>query len=150
MGFGSSSPPQLGQIDATNYDGDPHTVHVLLLEGSEPVYWASKRVPAASDGVLGSVTFEGFPTDRGEYVLHVRSDERERSEWEEFDVAAYDASCLGIQIEIGGTEGVDDTGTATATNTGTAQRAGTDPGAVSIWYTTDSQVCASGTTTASE
>lgn len=98
-GLGTS--PRLGDLGVTNYDTQPHVVHVLLFEGESPVYWASKRVPAAENDVLGTATFEGYPTGVDPSRLLARLDGQSLSAAERFDFSAYQADCLGLQIEIG-------------------------------------------------
>ncbi|WP_416838086.1 hypothetical protein [Haloferax sp. DFSO52] len=118
----SSQTPQLGELDVLNYDPVPHTIHVVLLDAGEPVYWASADVSPAKNGELGGVEFVDLPTEPGEYVLHVRADDQPKSEWETFDFGEYEVECLGIQIKIEHTN----------------QNAGSD---VSIWKTTNARVC---------
>ncbi|KAB1197777.1 MULTISPECIES: hypothetical protein [Haloferax] len=118
----SSQVPRLGELDVLNYDPTPHTVHVVLLDDSEPVYWASEDVPPAKNGELGGAEFVDFPTEPGAYVLHVRADDQPTSEWEQFDFGEYGVDCLGIQIKIGHVD----------------QTAASD---VSIWKTTNARVC---------
>jgi len=93
--------PQLGQLGVTNYDAQAHEVHVLLFEADEPVYWMSKRVPAAEDGVLGTAIFEGHPSDLEPSRLLARLDGQSLAAAHRFDFSAYDADCLGLQVEIG-------------------------------------------------
>lgn len=78
----------------------PHAVEVLLEDGGDPVYRVATRCPAR-DGQLGGHVFEGYPTEPGAYVLHVGVDDRPRSEWERLDLGEYDASCLGVIVDIG-------------------------------------------------
>jgi hypothetical protein len=115
------TPPRLGELRATNYDTEPHTVHVLLTADGDPAYWRSKRADAADADTLGGATFEGYPTDRGPYELHARIDDRPLAEAARFDVTDYEASCVGLRIAVGEADGT-----------------GSD---VRIWYTTDSAVC---------
>lgn len=122
FGQQSSKTPRLGELAVTNYDPRPHTVHVLLLDDGEPVYWASTQVSPAEDGALGGARFEEFPTEPRNYVLHVRADSQPQAKWESFDFSEYEVSCLGIKIAIG-----DDNQT--------------DTGDVSIWKTTNPNVC---------
>jgi hypothetical protein len=118
----SSRTPRLGELVVVNYDSRSHMVHVLLLVDGDPVYWASKEATPREDGMLGGAVFEGYPTEPGNYVLHVRIDNQRRSEWARFDFGEYDVSCLGIQIAIGDLNG-------------------THPGDVSIWKTTNPHEC---------
>lgn len=118
----SSKTPQLGDLTVTNHDPQPHTVHVLLLDNGEPVYWASKEATPATDGALGGARFEEFPTKPGNYVLHVRINSQRESKWERLDFSKYDVSCIGIMIAIGDINQ-------------------TNPGDVSIWKTTNPHEC---------
>jgi hypothetical protein len=117
---GLDTSPRLGDLGVTNSDTQPHVVHVLLLEGEDPLYWASKRVPAAEDGVLGTATFEGYPTGVDPGRLLARLDGQSLSAAERFDFAAYEADCPGLQIEIGDEA---------------------RPPELSIWYTTGPEPC---------
>ena len=130
--FGRGSPPDptLGDIEVTNLDFRSHTVSVLVLDAEEPVYWAemdaSAAEPEADDSSdvarAGGGSFEGFPTDVGEYVLYAWRDRQPASKWESFDFSEVDASCVGLDIQIGDV---------------TESRAGE----VSIWYTTNPNAC---------
>lgn len=129
--LGDSAPdPTLGELEVTNLDLRPHTVSVLVLDGDEPVYSAEVDVEAAepaTDGSSGVTTagggsFEGFPTDVEGHVLHAWRDTQPTSEWGTFDFQEVSASCFGLDIQIGDTQQ-------------------SNPGDVSIWYTTDSDVC---------
>ena len=93
-------PSQLSALDATNHDTTPHVVHVLLFEDESPVYWASKRVPAATDGVLGAATFDGYPSGVEPTRLLARLDGQSLSAAERFDFTAHDADCLGLQLHV--------------------------------------------------
>jgi len=116
---GVSTSPRLGALGVTNYDTQPHDVHVLLLR-EEPVYWASKRVPAAEDGVLGTAVFDGYPTGVEPSRLLARLDGESLSAAERFDFSEYDADCLGLQIQIGDEA---------------------RPPELTIWYTAGSEPC---------
>ena len=114
--------PRLGELAVTNYDTRPHRVHVLLLEdgADDPAYWASTRVPAAEGDVLGTATFDGYPTDVAATRLYARLDGRPLSGAERFEFAAHDATCFGIQLEVGDER---------------------RPPDLSVWYTTDGARC---------
>jgi len=116
--FGDS--PQLGHLDVTNYDARAHTVHVLRLESDAPVYWASKRVPPATDDEVGTATFEGYPTDARPDRLLARLDGEPLAAAERFEFDAHDTDYLGLLIGIG-----DDR----------------VPPGPSIWYTAGSDPC---------
>jgi len=115
--FGNS--PRLGELGATNYDTRPHTIHVLLLEADSPVYWTSKRVPAAGLDGLGTATFAGYPDGAEPDRLLVRPDGRSLAAAERFEFGEYDADCLGLDVEI-------DDG---------------HPPSLSIWYTAGDAPC---------
>jgi len=95
--------PRLGKLAITNYDTRSHLVDVLLLEDGDddPVYWSSRRVPAAEADVLGTATFEEHPTNVASTRLYARLDDRPLSSGARFDFAAHDADCFGIQLEVG-------------------------------------------------
>lgn len=116
--FGNS--PQLGSLGVTNYDARPHTVHVLLIESDDPLYWASTRVPPADEDGLGTATFEGYPSDARPDRLLARLNGESLSAAERFDFGAYDADCLGLRIQVG-----DDR----------------SPPRLSIWYTAGPDPC---------
>lgn len=97
----SSEKARFGELTVTNYDSRQYTVHVVVLEGNELVYWDSKQTTPAEDGQLGGAEFEGHPTDPGDYVLHARLDGQSRSESKQLEFSDYEASCLGININIG-------------------------------------------------
>ena len=122
--------PTLGEIDVTNLDFRAHTVSVLVLDDDEPVYSAEMDVSAAepeatdpSDvATAGGGSFEGFPTEVGEFVLYAWRDRQPASKWERFDFREKSVSCLGLDVQIGDV---------------VESRSGD----VSIWYTTNPNAC---------
>jgi hypothetical protein len=103
---------------------------VLILNEEVPVYSVEMDVSAAepeptdSSDVAnaGNGSFEGFPTEVGEYVLYAWRDRQLASKWAKFDFREKNASCLGLNITIG------DIGQYHS-------------GDVSIWYSTNSNAC---------
>ena len=123
IGNESSTTPQFGSLWVQNFDHRPHTVHVMIREGGDVVYWRTKEATAASESQeSGGVVFEEYPTEPGEYELFVRLDDGRRSEWRTFDFGEFDASCIGLTIQIG-------------------SYGGDNPGELSIWYTTNPWEC---------
>lgn len=120
----------LGHITVSNLDFRSHTVSVLILDGEEPVYSAEVDASAAKPeeddssevAISGGGSFEGVPTEVGDHVLYAWRDRQPTSEWKQFDFSEVDASCLGLDIEIGSV-------------------AESRRGEVSIWYTTDTNAC---------
>lgn len=100
-GGAAADPTQLGELAVTNFDADPHTVHVVFLAEDDPVYWRSKRVPAADDGDPQDVVFENYPIEPEDHVLHVRLGGQSRSEWQRFDFDETDTACVGLNVRIG-------------------------------------------------
>lgn len=97
----SSEPTHLGELTVNNYGARPYTVRTIFVEDGEPVYWATKDVPAASGSTLGGARFEGYPSRPGDAVLYARFEGDPPSEWARFDFEDHDSSCLGIAITIG-------------------------------------------------
>jgi hypothetical protein len=124
LGFGQQSPTttELAELGVTNRTPNPQTANIVILDGDEPVYWQTKQVPAAEGDEGGAVSFEGLPTDPADYVVHVRINSQPESEWERFDSAAYDASCLSLRVTIGLVDSADSTD-------------------VGIFYTADESAC---------
>ena len=90
----------LGELAVTNFDTNPHTVHVVFFDDEDPVYWRSREIAAAEDGPEDFV-LEGYPSEPGEQVLHVRLDDQPAAKWVRFDFGESDASCLGLHVRIG-------------------------------------------------
>lgn len=122
--------PRFGGLSVLNYDPEPYTVHVVVLEGGSPVYWASERATAATAREdPGGAVFEGYPTDPGEYVLHARLAGQPRDEWVEIDFAEFDAECLTVRLQIGEFAG------------------GAERGELSLWRSTNPRECDGSTPT---
>ncbi|OYR56990.1 hypothetical protein DJ71_26430 [Halorubrum sp. E3] len=120
----------LGEIEVANLDFRPHTVSVAILDDEEPVYWAEMDISAAepetdnssSVATAGDGSFEGFPAEVGQSLLYAWRDNQSTSKWEMLDFGEVDASCIGLEIQIGDIEQ-------------------SRTGDVSIWYTTDPHAC---------
>lgn len=124
----SSKTPRFGYLSVGNYDLRSYTVHVVVLESSEPVYWRTREATAGSEAPTsgevspGGVELEGYPTDPGNYELHVRLDGDPRSAWRTLDFGEYDVSCIGVSIRIG-------------------YRGSANAGELSIWTGTNPRIC---------
>jgi len=97
------------QIDVTNYDATVRTIHVLLTESGEPVYYNSGELAAwdAQEGRGSGVRiWEDLPDDPGQYTLYVWRDQQPRQQWIAFDLneETGDISCTTIIVDIGKTE----------------------------------------------
>lgn len=78
-----NSPPKviISQIYIDNIDDKSHTVHVLIYDRGteEPVYLRSKTVEAndrSDDSEIGGGSFEGLPTESGNYEIWIRLEGR--------------------------------------------------------------------------
>jgi hypothetical protein len=99
---GSSGEPDLSSIRVLNFDPTNRTTHVLMLDGTDPVYSASLDVPPPEyEGTAGGVEFDGFPTHVGDHVLYAWRDSQPTTEWLEFEFREYDGVCIGLVIQIG-------------------------------------------------
>ncbi len=92
---------QLAQLAITNFESTAHTVHVVFLDGEDPVYWRSRDVAAAAEGVPEEEVLDGYPADPTDHVLHVRLDDQSPSNWKRFEFAETSADCLGLNLRIG-------------------------------------------------
>ena len=99
----STTEIRLNVLQAVNRDQQPYTIHVLLVENGEPVYWKSAEVSPynPAENRLGGGQFEAYPTDPGEYVLYAWRDDQPRDEWRQSDLRDHDAPCANIVIMIG-------------------------------------------------
>ena len=95
----------LGKLEAVNNDGRSHTLHVLLLDDGNPVYWDSKEVLPADESGLGFARFEGYPTEPDGYALHVRIETQPKSGWEQFDFDQPNTTCYGFLLSVGSKNG---------------------------------------------
>jgi len=93
--------PDLSYIRAGNGDPVAHTLHVLILDRTDPVYSASLTVPASESGSPGGTHFADFPTHVGDHLLYVWRDSQPPSKWHEMDFREYDDECIGLVILIG-------------------------------------------------
>lgn len=104
-GSGSESPEpsRLVTLGVSNYEPEPCTVYVLLLEDDEPVYWNTMAADAfeRDENRTGGGTFDGYPTEPGSYVLYAWRDDQSRADWQRFDFREYDTECLGIYVKVG-------------------------------------------------
>lgn len=103
-----SQTTELAELSIQNEDTRSHTVHVLVLQDREPVYWDSQPVAAGSveDGSqssfeqVGTASFQGFPTELQECVLCARVDDQPLSERNRRDLSNYDVSCLQLVFTL--------------------------------------------------
>lgn len=101
----SSESLQLAELAVTNFESQPHTVHLVFLDGDDPVYWRSQAVAAAEEGVPQEAVLDGYPGAPAEQVLHVRLDDGAPSEWKRFDFAEVGSDCLGLNVRVGDFDG---------------------------------------------
>lgn len=105
--FANSSPPRtiISGVYVTNHHDEPHTVHLLIFdeeseEPMEPVYFRSREFEANDPDKkfqVGGGSFEGLPTDPGNYHVEIRLDERR---WDTVDVSYYDDLPDRIKIDV--------------------------------------------------
>lgn len=98
-----ASKVEIDEISVGNADLTSHRIHLLLLEGGEPVYWHSTEVEAFSkaENRLGGGEVNGYPTDSGRYTLYVWKDDQPRSKWSEYDLSKHESSCVKVLILVG-------------------------------------------------
>lgn len=98
-----STEVRIAEISIGNRGPTPYSIHVLLLEDGEPVYWRSKEVEEFSDedDRFGGGELTGVPSDSGTYVLYAWRGDRPRSEREERDLGTNDSSCAAVLILVG-------------------------------------------------
>ncbi|RQG95069.1 hypothetical protein [Natrarchaeobius chitinivorans] len=108
LGRETPEPTRLNEISVWNYDPEPRTVYVLVLD-DDPVYWSLEVADAYSenDDVLGGAEFDGLPAESGTYVLYAWRDDQPRSEWERLDLGEYGHTCTNLVIRIGSRSGDD-------------------------------------------
>ncbi|SDR31452.1 hypothetical protein [Natronobacterium texcoconense] len=113
LGVGAAESTRLTGIRIKNRDPTSRAVHVLILDGDDPVYWGSEVADAYSVGEdrRDEADFEGVPTELGTHVLYAWRDDQPRDEWERFDFGDYEPSCGQLVIGIGYTD--DDQGELT-------------------------------------
>jgi len=95
----------LSYIRAGNGDPTAHTLHVLMLDGTDPVYSSSISVPASESGSPGGEHFVDFPPEVGNHVLYVWRDSQSPSKWHEVDFREYGEGCIGLVVLIGEAHG---------------------------------------------
>ncbi len=99
---GSAGEPDLNSIRVSNFDPTDRTTHVLMLDGGDPVYAASRNVPPPEyEGTAGGAEFDDSPTHVGDHVLYAWRDSQPTTEWLDFDFREYDGVCIGLLIRIG-------------------------------------------------
>ena len=97
----NSEPFNLGSIKIHNEDADQHTVHLIVLQGSSPIYWNDISVEAKDgDRVYGQVVDSTSVTQaKGPLTVSVRLDRE--SEYKTFDPSELDLTgCHFLVIEI--------------------------------------------------
>ncbi|MBZ6495547.1 hypothetical protein [Natrinema longum] len=97
---------RIGEITVINQVAQSDTVHLLLIEDSNPIYWDSIEVEPNSgrEGVVESKSVQNYPTEPGKYALYAWLDDQSRSEWEQVDLTESDSSCLDITIMVDSAE----------------------------------------------
>jgi len=106
---GRDSRPEIGNVRVANHVPEPTSVSVLLTASGSPVYWRSKRAPAASDDTddPGWVAFSDLPDEPGDYTLRVRTAAQRPDEWTTADLDSRTTDCVSYMVLIGsrGTDG---------------------------------------------
>lgn len=97
----ASSSPELGELSAVNFDDRTHTVHVAIYLDGASVYRESKRLEAGASEEITSARFDGLSADLAPYVVYAWKGDQSREDAERLDFADFDADCLGLSIRIG-------------------------------------------------
>lgn len=103
----ASDEVRLERLKVVNADSTAYTVHVMLTDEDEPVYFDSQEIESRTGDEVDAVTFNDFPEDDGAYTIYAWLDDQRPAEWSEFDVTERD-SCTRITITIGGSDRTSD------------------------------------------
>ncbi len=104
---GDAAASRLAYVRVANWHGEPHTVHVLVQRGGDPVHWSSHDLPSGEDTPTTAAVTKSWAADRGAFSVYVRLDDADT--WKQFDVSdGGGANCYGVEIRVGadGTLGV--------------------------------------------
>lgn len=87
----------LESIRVTNSDTGRHTVHVLVLDGENPVYANSSPIAGQNDDNDDDLTtvhhFEDLPEEEGTFVLYAWIEGLDREFWGSLDLGQEDHTC---------------------------------------------------------
>lgn len=94
---------RIAELSVINHIESQHTVHALLQEGDEIVYWSTIETTPADkdDDRAGGGVFRDLPTDPGIYSLYVKSDNQSEDAWTQATIHENDSPCIGIVIHLG-------------------------------------------------
>lgn len=94
---------RIASIRAQNVHAEPHTIHVLVVEGGDPVLRETRRLDAAyeENGTLYATSAElpDVPADAGEYVVYAWVDDGEGTRVLDLSEGEY-GSCVRLEPEV--------------------------------------------------
>lgn len=96
----------LAALTLRNHDPEARTLHVLVEQDGEPVYWRSHRLgPRGGEGAIVEVDPSWDVDASGEYVVRGRVDDS--ADWRTFDLTELPPvegeeppHCEGIELEV--------------------------------------------------
>lgn len=114
----SETSTEIGEVRAENHLSKPVDVQLQLTDGSDPVYWQSQTLPAATDDDHTTREFTDLPTKPARYTLHTRTRAYSEDDWETVDLSDAATSCKAFILEVGQREdaGADSIGILSSSN----------------------------------
>ena len=99
----SENKTRIDSIRVQNVHAEPHTVHVFVVEDSDPVLWETRRLDAAyEENATWHATgadLPNVPTEPGEYVVYARVDDGDETQVLDLSDGEY-GSCVRLEPEI--------------------------------------------------
>ncbi|MGZ0745579.1 hypothetical protein [Haloparvum sp. AD34] len=98
--LGNNSEAELPEILVENLSSEERTVHLLVTDGGEPIFWRTVIADPFDEEAnqVGGEVLDWSPDGAGEYVVHARFEHDE--EPERFDVREYGADCYRVFVHI--------------------------------------------------
>lgn len=83
--------------------GSQHTVHTVLQERDEIVYYSLiQATPGDKDkNEAGGGEFTDYPTDSGVYTLYAKADNQPNDTWTQATIYEWGWPCIGLSIYLG-------------------------------------------------
>lgn len=94
---------RITELMVVNHNERRHTVHALLQDDDEVVYWSSiQATPAKKDANrAGGGKFTGYPTSTGADELYVKADNQPNGTWTTARIDDSDVPCVHFVIHLG-------------------------------------------------
>lgn len=99
----STTESRLVELSVLNHTESQHTVHAVLQDGDEVVYWSSIQVTPGDreKNEAGGGEFSDYPTEAGMYTLYAKADNQPDDAWVQAKIYEWGYPCWGLKIRLG-------------------------------------------------